>query len=423
MKTKLAIQTGFMIMIFQFIGSSAYTQFPDRMSYQAVIRNHSGELVTDQKVGIRIQIIQGDQFGGAVYVETHDTETDANGLVSIEIGGGTIVTGTFGNIDWSGGPYFLKIETDPEGGSNYSINGITQLLSVPYAQYAKNVAGFSGSYNQLTDRPDFSKMDKDSTDNVTLTGNQTISGFKKFTGIVSAGDNPITNVGEPQYPTDAANKAYVDELMSQLKTLKSTVLAGGAVTDIDGNHYNTVGIGSQVWMAENLKTTRYRNGDTIPDIIRGNQWCSLTTGACCQYENIPRYGETYGKMYNFFAVTDLRGLCPSGWHVPSGNEWIHMIEYLGGEDVAGGKLKEEGLEHWLTPNEGATNESGFTALPGGRRDCEAVYIGLLGQWWSSTQDGQYNAIGFTMQHGYAGIGKGGGMKQEGEYVRCVKDAE
>jgi uncharacterized protein (TIGR02145 family) len=423
MKTKLAIQTGFMMMIFQFIGSSAFSQFPDKMSYQAVIRNHAGELVTDHSVGIRIQIKQGNQFGGAVYVETHEAETDANGLVSLEIGGGTIVLGSFGSIDWANGPYFLQTETDPEGGTNYSISGVSPLLSVPFAQYAKHVAGFSGSYNELTDKPDFSKMDKDSTDNVTLTGNQTISGIKRFSGTISAGDSPITNVGEPHYATDAANKAYVDEVMSQLNTLKNTVIAGGIATDMEGNRYNTVSIGLQVWMAENLKTTHYRNGDSIPNIIKGSLWCSLSSGAWCNYENISRFGETYGKMYNFFAVTDLRGLCPSGWHVPSINEWIQMVDYLGGEDVAGGKLKEAGFEHWLTPNEGATNESGFTALPGGRRDCESVYIGYLGTWWSATQEDQYNARGFTIQQGSAGAMKDNGMKQEGSYVRCVKDPE
>jgi uncharacterized protein (TIGR02145 family) len=421
MKTKLAIQTGFMLMIFLFIASSAFSQFPDKMSYQAVIRNFAGELVTDHRVSIRIQIKQGNQFGGAVYVETHEAETDANGLVSLEIGGGTIVLGSFGSIDWANGTFFLQSETDPEGGTDYSILRVSQLLSVPFAQYAKHVAGFNGSYNELTDRPDFSKMDMDSTDNVTLTGNQTITGNKKFSGSISAGDSPITNVGEPQYATDAANKAYVDELKSQLNTLKNTVIAGGIVTDIDGNHYNTVSIGQQVWMAENLKTKHYRNGDSIPIVINGHQWCYLSTGACCDYENIPRFVETFGKMYNFFAVADLRGLCPSGWHVPSMTEWLQMVEYVGGEDVAGGKLKEAGIEHWLTPNKGATNESGFTALPGGRRDCESIYMGHIGTWWSSTQSDQLNGRGYTIQYGSEKAMEDSGMKQEGMYIRCVKD--
>ncbi len=408
-------------MAFQFIGSSVFSQFPDKMSYQAVIRNHAGELVTDHSVGIRIQIKQGNQFGGAVYVETHEPVTDANGLVSLEIGGGAIVMGSFGSIDWANGPYFLQTETDPEGGTNYSISGVSQLLSVPFAQYAKHVAGFSGSYNELTDRPDFSKMDIDSTDNVTLTGNQTISGNKKFTGAVSAGDRPITNVGEPQYPTDAANKAYVDELVSQLNTLRNTIIAGGVVTDIDGNHYNTVSIGSQVWMAENLKTTHYNNGDSIPDIKDDRQWCSLSSGACCDYKNVPGYVKTYGKIYNFFAVNDLRGLCPTGWHVPALTEWLDLVNYLGGKEIAGGKMKEPGFEHWLTPNEGATNESGFTALAGGRRDCEFLYMGFEGQWWSSSQSDQYNARCFTILYGSSKGLEDNGMKQTGEYVRCVKN--
>jgi uncharacterized protein (TIGR02145 family) len=264
-------------------------------------------------------------------------------------------------------------------------------------------------------------MDKDSTDNVTLTGTQTISGNKRFTGSISAGDRPITNLGEPVYPTDAANKAYVDELMAQFNTLRNTVIAGGIVTDIDGNHYNTVSIGTQVWMAENLKTTRYRNGDSIPNIIDNHQWCNLTSGACCDYKNIPAYVVRYGKMYNFFAVADLRGLCPAGWHVPSLPEWLQMMEFLGGRDVAGGKMKEASLEHWLAPNEGATNESGFTALPGGRRDCESLYMKSEGQWWSSTASDLYNARCFTLWYGSSKGMEDNGMKQTGEYIRCVRD--
>ena len=148
------------------------------------------------------------------------------------------------------------------------------MLSVPYALHAKTLDGFNGSYSELTGKPDYSKWDKDSTDNVNLTGNQTISGNKKFIGTMSAGDRPITNVGTPQNQTDAANKAYVDELMAQLNTLRNTVNAGGIARDIDGNHYNTVSIGSQVWMAENLKTMHYSNGESIPQIIDNQVWCS-----------------------------------------------------------------------------------------------------------------------------------------------------
>ncbi len=216
-----------LILAFQEMNLQALAQFPDKMSYQAVIRNSSGELVTDRPVGIRIQIKQGTEFGAAAYVEKHTVMSNANGLVTLEIGGGEAVLGTFDTIDWSDGPYFLQTEVDPEGGTQYSIDGVSQLLSVPYALHAKTLDGFNGSYSELTGKPDYSKWDKDSTDNVNLTGNQTISGNKKFIGTMSAEDRPITNVGTPQNQTDAANKAYVDELMAQLNTLRNTVNAGG----------------------------------------------------------------------------------------------------------------------------------------------------------------------------------------------------
>lgn len=131
-----------------------YAQSPQKMSYQSVIRNSSSQLITNQSVGMKISILQGSAFGTSVYVETQTSTTNANGLVTIEIGGGTPVTGTFATVNWANGPYFLKTETDPAGGTNYTITGTSQLLSMPYALYAKTAEnGFSGNYNDLTNKP------------------------------------------------------------------------------------------------------------------------------------------------------------------------------------------------------------------------------------------------------------------------------
>ena len=130
----------FTLMITVVISICAFTQTPQKMSYQAVIRNAGGALLPNQNVGIRIQILQGSEYGAAVYVETHTRTTNANGLATLEIGGGTVVLGSFSGINWAGGPYFLKTEIDPAGGTSYSIIGTNQLLSVPYALYAKSVA-------------------------------------------------------------------------------------------------------------------------------------------------------------------------------------------------------------------------------------------------------------------------------------------
>jgi len=136
------------------ISAIAFAQAPNKMSYQAVIRNSSNQLVVSHSVGMRISILLGSPSGNAVYVETQTPTTNVNGLVTLEIGGGTVLSGAFDAIDWSNGTYFIKTETDPTGGTNYSITGTSQLLSVPYALYAKNAGnGFSGSYNDLTNKP------------------------------------------------------------------------------------------------------------------------------------------------------------------------------------------------------------------------------------------------------------------------------
>jgi uncharacterized protein (TIGR02145 family) len=156
------------------------------------------------------------------------------------------------------------------------------------------------------------------------------------------------------------------------------------VTDIDGNVYNTVKIGNQLWLAENLKVTRYSNGDPIPKVTDNAQWESLTTGAYCEYMNDSSNASIYGYLYNWYAVNDSRGLAPKGWHVHTSNEWGIMQEHLGHN---GGKLKETGTNNWEHPNEGATNESGFSALPGGFRDLNGVFggMGYTAFFWTSTE--------------------------------------
>jgi len=141
----------------------------------------------------------------------------------------------------------------------------------------------------------------------------------------------------------------------------------GSVTDIDGNVYQTVKIGNQWWMMENLKVTSYRNGEAIPNVTDTTEWYNLTTGAYCYYDNDAYNTTIYGRLYNWYSINDSRSIAPTGWHVPTDEEWTTVINYLGGESVAGGKLKENGTTHWTSPNNGATNESGFSALPGGYR--------------------------------------------------------
>jgi len=195
-----------------------------------------------------------------------------------------------------------------------------------------------------------------------------------------------------------------------------------SVTDIDGNVYPVVEIGSQCWTKENLKTTKYADGSVIPNITDSVQWIELSTGAWCNYENSAGNDAVYGKLYNWFTVADPRNLCPSGWHVPTNAEWTILTDFLGGETVAGGKMKT--TTGWQAPNTGATNESGFSGLPGGIRDFldgSFDVIGNIGYWWSSTEFNTYGAWDRDLGYSYGSAGGGGGYKRNGFSVRCLRD--
>jgi uncharacterized protein (TIGR02145 family) len=198
----------------------------------------------------------------------------------------------------------------------------------------------------------------------------------------------------------------------------------GTVTDIDGNTYRTIIIGNQEWMAENLNTSRYANGDVIPNITDNAQWAVQSQGAWCYYENDIQYACPYGKLYNWYVTVDERNVCPTGWHVPSDAEWTVLTTYLGAVEVVGGKMKSTGTEHWLSPNDGATNESGFSGLPGGYRNGTNVYfnyVGYFGFWWSSTDHNDYAAWGRDLRSHNSGVSLYNGGKVDGFSVRCLMD--
>lgn len=223
---------------------------------------------------------------------------------------------------------------------------------------------------------------------------------------------------------------------------------GNILTDIDGNVYTTVKIGNQIWMAENLKVTRYRNGDPIPNVTGKIEWKNLRIGAYCNYDNNSNTAVTYGRLYNWYAINDSRNIAPAGWHVPSDEEWKILEKHLGmrssevdsvserGTDE-GGKLKEHGTTHWKSPNIVATNHwdweslnivvvapksSGFTALPGGFRHANGAFflIGKVGYWWSSTESGSY-AWWRTLDYFYSSVNRGASNLMNGVSVRLVRD--
>ena len=200
------------------------------------------------------------------------------------------------------------------------------------------------------------------------------------------------------------------------------------VTDIDGNVYKTVKIGKQWWMAENLKVTHYRNGEIIPNVSDDKVWFNLKTSASCCYRNDTAYVVIYGRLYNKYAAVDGRKIAPKGWHVPTDDEWQLLVDYLGGDSIAGGKMKstgtiEAGNGLWHGPNEGATNESGFSALPGGGRTFDAAdhVDGSFAYFWSTKKYHMYYGWHRYLSSKSPLIYRYNYYNQFGFSIRCVKD--
>jgi uncharacterized protein (TIGR02145 family) len=213
------------------------------------------------------------------------------------------------------------------------------------------------------------------------------------------------------YATNSIGTAY--------GTAVSFTTEEGVITDFDGNVYTKVTIGTQVWMVEDLRTTHYNNGDSIPNVTGQAEWVALTTPGYTWYNN--EEATSYGAYYNWYTV-NTGNLCPTGWHVPTDAEWTTLITYLGGDTEAGGKLKEVGTTHYVDPNTGATNGSGFTALPGGYRNLDGPYydLGNYGFWWSSTEIGT-NAWSRNTHNSTTIVERNENDKHFGFLVRCLKD--
>ena len=182
-------------------------------------------------------------------------------------------------------------------------------------------------------------------------------------------------------------------------------------------------IGNQIWMKKNLDVTIYRNGDPIPQVKDPKKWDELKTGAWCYYDNDSLNGKVYGKLYNWYAVNDPRGLAPAGWHIPGDKDWDELDIELGGYKIAGSKMKESGATHWLAPNTGATNSSGFTGLPGGYRYLNGKFydLGVSASWWNTAEANATSAWAHGLSYDSEMAGGDGGYKLNGFSVRCVKD--
>ena len=587
--------------------ASLWAQAPNKMSFQTVVRNNLGKLVVNKSIGVRLSILKTSSTGTAVYVETHSKTSNVNGLLTLEVGTGTVTTGTFATINWSQGPYFLKTEMDVNGGTSYTITGVTEFVSVPYAlnsntsNSVKTVAnganvgdmnywngttwvplnkGTQGQFLIFCDGkptwasngvcPDpIATLDCSSASHngtltaytaasgitsgipytggnggthngqvvtstgvtgltaslqsgtfangngsltYTITGTPSTSGTANFalniggkscivnrnvvlpigalgtlncatatnngtltattaasgvTSVISyTGGNSGTHIGQVVIstgvtgltatlqagtfangngsltytisgtPSTSGTASFSLNIGGKTCTLTRTVNAasqnptsgyGPSISDKDGNTYKTVYIGTQQWMAENLKTAKYNDGTEIPNVTGSSQWANLTTGAWSYYNNDPANNAKYGKLYNWYAVDPTtngnKNVCPTGWHVPTDAEWAVLTDYLGGISVSGGKMKEVGTTSWNDPNTDATNTSLFTGLPGGYSDYYGIYydFGFKGYWWSSTGNDTGTDWYLYLDTNNGNAVRNNDSKKNGFSVRCLRD--
>jgi len=259
------------------------------------------------------------------------------------------------------------------------------------------------------------------------------TGLGIFTSTLT-GLTPTTTYYVRAYATNSVGTAYGNEFLFSTFGCPGTP----SVTDIDGNSYHTVQIGTQCWTQSNLKVSKYRNGDTIPTGLSNSDWGNTTAGAYAIYDNNPVNDGLYGKLYNHYAVMDTRGLCPTGWHVSTDSEWNVLVKFLDPNadtvcvfcdqsGIAGGALKSTAIQPtpggWNSPNAGATNSSGFSAGPGALRNPNGGFFNVLGQngwWWSSSLDGTfswYRALSYTNGDFY----RSSNNLRFGMSVRCLKD--
>ena len=413
------------ILVVLLITATTFAQAPEKMSYQAVVRDASGALVSEQVVGMRIQIKQGSEFGASVYVETQMPTTNANGLVTLEIGAGTVITGSFNSIEWDNGPYLIETETDPTGGTSYTITGTSQLLSVPYALYAKN----SGNSTPTTPNLESVLSENNSANNQQI---------KDLQDPTEAQDAVTKNYAETQFYSQSEVDALLANLQSQIDALQPT-----SITDQDGNTYHYLTYGDQVWTVDNAEMVTYRDGTPIPEVTDQTEWSNLTTGAWAYRDNDP----TKPRLYNWYAVMGIHDIdpntpnkefAPEGWHVPSDAEWTtlenHLITngYNYDDTTTENKIAKAmaSTTGWINStiagapgnDQSLNNSSGFNAFPVGDRVSSGSFLneGNAAFFYSSTEISANAAWHRTLYDGSSNLIRASDGKRDGFSVRFVR---
>ena len=358
-------------------------QAPVLIPYQAIARNAAGEPLSSSTLNARFTIHDGTATGTSVWQELQTVSTSALGLFTVQLGSSVSLS----TVNWANGAKFMQVEIDL--GNGFVDIGTQQLLSVPYALHAGSV-----------------HLD------VSATGDTLFVGDGSFVIIPGISEANSFTTGTTLHTCGAPNVHNPD-------------LTYGTMTDQEGNVYKTIVIGTQEWMAENLNTSIYRNGDAIATGLTNAEWENATTGAWSYFNSDDSNACPFGKLYNWYTCVDDRHLCPLGWHVPTNFDWSILVDYLGGPEIAGGEMKSVGnLESetglWNSPNSGASNFSGFSGFPSGWR--YSVYNNdMLAHWWSSSQEnlsfGIVQDLYFDSAQAYPAVF----LKYIGMSVRCIRN--
>ncbi|MEN9333014.1 MAG: hypothetical protein RLY35_194 [Bacteroidota bacterium] len=445
------MKTFFTLSLYLLITSFLFAQAPQGIPYQAVMRNADGSVMASSAVSLTFMIHDATATGMVVYQESHVLTSNAQGLVSCVVGNGVVSQGNFANINWGSGAKFLHVMM---GTTDL---GTQQMLSVPYALYANGVGvrasatgdtltigtssvivpGISAAnypapvlgctnaqacnYNAAATEDNGSCLIQGTTcnDGNANTANDVINANCQCAGTSTSS----SGTGAQFLPGNAT-----------CSTQNISVNGCGVQTSLtyDGRTYDLVEIGGQCWFADNLATDQYRNGDPIPTGLDNTTWQNTTAGAYAIYNNDPANDVIYGKLYNWYTTVDSRGLCPTGWHVPTDCEWMYLESSLGmsvaDQETGGFRGTNEGgvlkaTTNWNSPNTGATNSSGFNALPGGYRYGYGTYYGIgnNGYWWSSTEDDSYYAWYRGLSYSSSLVGRYSNFKHYGCSVRCIRD--
>lgn len=455
-----------LLILLTVVSISAIAQSSDVLQHQILIRDAGGAPIPLANVTLFTSIVRDSIMGTTVYSESHNVRSNQFGLANIKIGAGTVISGDFDSISWYNGSWFLKQELDMLDGNGSVLMGTTQLVSTPYAMHSKTAEGLVMESRDGTMYIIDVSNEGEITTNPLPPDCAPIAGFTCSSAVgpmpytVSFIDTslyqPISwhwDFGDGLSSTEQnpSHKYWVEGwytvslsvyngLTYDTATYENYIHVTGfcpsTVTDIDGNVYSTVLIGDyKCWMQENLKVTHYADGTPVPFVPETSDWAALGCydSAYCYYYNNP--ASEYGALYTWAAATGnqrsklvpsgVQGICPDGWHLPSSLEFLELSNSLGGSDVAGGKLKEAGFEHWNSPNTGATNESGFTGLPGGYRKEDGGWFynsGYYAYFWSTAHsysvfDKRYMILYYDrkdLQIFYWN-------SQNGLSVRCMKD--